>query len=191
MMRTSIVLGLGLALAAAPAIADQTDIALFGKDPGDQPAQACFIRHYDQPHLKVHPEQNVTDMLMFVDSTVDAEYGRGYSLSLGVNFRGVEHQMQVSGGCGATDVEGDGLLGCGIDCDGGWIGVRVKDANAMYVEIPDGARIWDPDPSVEEPPAEAAFGKDDLLFRLDRTDLSECLPVIYDEDLKAQIVAAK
>ena len=40
-----------------------------------------------------------------------------YALSVGVNFRKVADQMQVSGGCSVGE-DGSKLLGCGIDCDG-------------------------------------------------------------------------
>jgi hypothetical protein len=196
MLRTAIpALLLILTIGGGAAAASEADIALFGADPGDQPAHACFIRHYDQAHLKVHPEQNVTDMVMFVNSTVDPSYGRGYDLSLGVNFRDVEHQMQVSGGCSSIESE-DGsepaLLGCGIECDGGSISVNYSETKgSLRIEIPYGARTWDPLSVDEETPAAAEFGPDDKEFRLDPTELSECLPLIYDEALKTEIVAGK
>jgi hypothetical protein len=162
---------------------------LFGKEPGPGHAFACFNRHYDAPHLTGHPRQNVRDMTMFVDSWSDADSGRQYSLGIGVKFRAVKSEFQLSGGCSST-VDGKNALSCGIDCDGGHIDVRVRDANSVLVGIPDGARTWDPE-SENEPPKQAHFGADDKLFRLDRTDLKQCLPLVADEDIRAEISAAK
>ena len=77
-----------------------------------------------------------------------------------------------------------------LPCDGGHIDVSVKDGQSILVSIPDGARTWDPE-SGEEPPASARFGLDDKLFRLDRTDLKTCLPLVYDDEAKAAIAGGK
>jgi hypothetical protein len=172
---------------ALPARAGEVDVQLFGVDPGEARAAACFIRHYDPAHLSAHPQQNVTDMLLLVDSNVDAD-GRSYMASLAVNFRGLGTQMQVSGYCGSVQ-SGEQVLGCGIDCDGGTIGVRLRDADTVLVDIPDGARTWDPtaplDAEPRDTPAEAAFGADDQTFKLSRTGLSQCEVLAYDDELKA------
>lgn len=177
----------GAALSVSPVLAGPADDALFGKQSGTERAVACFVRHYDAAHLASHPAQNVTDMLVLVDRPAASEGDVWYTLSIGVNFRKVKDQMQVSGGCSAMD-DGSKLLGCGVDCDGGQIDVRPRDANSILVDIPFGARTWNPGSDVEDPP-EAAFGEDDKLFRLDRTDLSQCTTLVYDDELKAQIAA--
>jgi hypothetical protein len=189
-MRT-LVVALSLALAAAtPALAGPADVVLFGKEPGNDEALACFIRHYDAAHLKAHPQQNVTDMLLLVNKPkAEGADDRWYTLSLGVHFRDVKNQFHVEGGCSALD-NGTQLLGCGIDCDGGAIDVRPRDANSVLVDIPYGARHWDPT-NDEENPAAAEFGQDDKVFRLDRTALKECLSLVFDEDLKARIADAE
>jgi hypothetical protein len=182
-------LAAALLLGSAPVFAGPADDALFGKSAGDGRVFACFIRHYDKAHLKSHPQQNVTDMLLLVDRAALADEGSDwYALSLGVNFRKVDTQFQVAGGCGAGD--GKTLLNCGIDCDGGQIDVRLRDEKSILVDIPYGARTWDPG-SDADPPAEAAFGEDDKLFRLDRTELSQCLDLVYDDDVKAQLSASR
>jgi len=176
--------------AASGATASELDAALFGADPGAARAAACFIRHYDDQHLAAHPEQNVTDMILLVDGQSQSG-DRSYMSSLAVNFRGLETQMQVSGYCGAVEAEGQASLGCGIECDGGTIAVRMRDADTVLVDIPDGARTWDPTADLEadpsEIPAEAAFGPDDKTFRLERTALEHCLPLVYDDELKAMV----
>jgi len=179
--------GLLTASSLGAAADPESERALFGKDPGKDKAFACYVRHYDKAHLKSHPKQNVVDMTLFVNSYPDAEMGRQYTLDIGVHFRTRPAQFQLSGGCSAA-MEGKTGLNCGIDCDGGVIDVRVKDANSILVSIPDGAQTWDPTSS-EDPPPDAKFGLDDKLFRLDRTKLQDCLPVISDDEVKAQISA--
>jgi hypothetical protein len=189
-------LGLCAALAIAqtgPGRAGEIDTQLFGSDPGEARAAACFVRHYDTAHLVSHPQQNVTDMLVLVDGQPDGEEGRNYVVNMGVKFRGLDTQMAASGYCGSVQ-SGDEVLSCGIDCDGGIIGVRLSDANTVMIDLPQGAATWNPAADlalddVEQPP-EAQFGDDDKTFRLERTALSQCTDIVFDDDLKA-IVAAK
>jgi hypothetical protein len=177
---------------AAPSLgvaaATDSEFALFGKDPGKDKAYACYIRRYDAAHLKSHPKQNVADMMLFVNSFVDSDMGRQYTLGIGVHFRKKATLFQLSGGCSVAD-DGKSGLSCGIDCDGGRIDVRVKDAASILVSIPDGARTWEA--GEEEPPANARFGVDDKLFRLDRTKLQDCLPAVFDDEIKAEISATQ
>jgi hypothetical protein len=172
---------------SAAAVSD-SELALFGKDPGKDKAFACYVRRYDAAHLKSHPKQNVADMMLFVNSFVDSDTGRQYTLGIGVHFRKKATLFQLAGGCSAAS-DGKNALNCGIDCDGGRIDVRVKDADSILVSIPDGAQTWDAgDP---DPPPNARFGLDDKLFRLDRTKPQDCFPMIDDDDLKAEIAKQK
>ena len=179
-----------LALLSLPALAasDGDLAAFFGKDPGKAKAFACFTRQYDAAHLAGHPKQNVTDMALLAQTYLD-DNGRQYELEIGVRFRKHTTLFQLSGACDGT-VNGKNGLYCGFDCDGGHIDVRVKDAQSILVSIPDGARTWDPSSS-EEPPANATFGTDDKLFRLDRASLKDCLPEALDDDTKAAMAAAR
>lgn len=162
-------------------------VKLFGRDPGAGPAHACFSRRYTKAHLASHPDQNVTTMLAYVSKQegTDPYYG----INLQVNFRQIKKPFQVSGSCsGNSDT---GALGCGIECDGGSLSVRVKNDQSILVDIPDSVRLFDPSASDEfaDLPKGARFGADDKLFRLDRTELSDCLPVIYDEEIKAKVIS--
>lgn len=175
------------ALALADAASDV--VKIFGRDPGTGAAHACFVRHYTKAHLKTHPDQNVTDMLLFVSKQEGPD--PYYSLAMQVNFRQLNKPFQVSGSCGVS-TEGKSALGCGVECDGGHLSVRVKNDMSLLVEIPDSVRLFDPAESEAEPgeelPKGARFGIDDKLFRLDRTALKDCVAVIYDEDLKAKVL---
>lgn len=178
------VAGLITAPTIATAGASSSDLALFGKDPGKDKAYACYLRRYDAAHLKSHPKQNVGDMTLFVDSSDDADSGRQYSLTIGVHFRKKATLFEAYGGC-RPSADGKSALTCGIDCDGGRIDVEVKDADSILVAIPDGARTSDP--NGDDAPPNARFGADDKLFRLDRAKLQDCLPVISDDDVKADL----
>ena len=101
------------------------------------------------------------------------------------------HPDQMAGSC-SVDTEGKTTLGCGIDCDGGHLGVRVKNETSLLVEIPESVRLFDPSENDDAPDAElpkgARFGADDKLFRLDRTALKDCTAVIYDDEVKAKVL---
>lgn len=181
-------LAIGLpALAHADPAADV--VKIFGRDPGSGAANACFLRHYTKAHLASHPKQNVTDMLVYVGKQEGTE--QYYSVNMQVNFRQLKKPFQVSGNCSA-DAEGKKALSCGIDCDGGHIDVRLKNETSLLVEIPTYARIFDPaDLETDDRadvPDKARFGADDKIFRVDRTDLKDCAPVIYDEGIKAKVL---
>lgn len=162
---------------------------IFGHDPGAARASACFSRQYTKAHLAGHPHQNVTDMLVYVDKPAGEGEQQSYTVALGVNFRTLATAFQVSGSCSAGS-DGRSALNCGIECDGGSISVRVKNEESILVEIPRGARIWDPE-SEAEPPANARFGSDDKLFRLDRANVEDCLSLVWDEDVKKAILSGK
>lgn len=170
--------------------AESVDVVrIFGRDPGMQAAHACFVRHYTKAHLASHPKQNVTDMLLYVSKQQDeASY---YSLTMQVNFRQIRKPFQVAGSCQPGD-DGKHALSCGIDCDGGAIAVRVKNDTSLLIDIPESVRVYDPSVNSEETdedlPGGARFGADDKLFRLDRTALRDCTPVISDEDVRAKVL---
>lgn len=182
-----------VALSGASALAGEADtnIAIFGKDPGQGKAFACYSRAYDTAHMKAHPNQNVTEMMLLVSSSVDPESGRQYSAEIGVKFRSLKTQFQSGSGCNIS-TDGKSALNCPIDCDGGEIDVRLGDADSLLVAIPDGAQTWDPNAPDAEPDSSDAerFGTDDTLFRLDRTSVTDCLPLADDEQ-KADLSATQ
>ena len=178
---------LALPLASAAHAAGATEIDLLGKDPGNAEAYSCYVRHYDALHLASHPQQNVRNMSLFVDSRPDESIGRAYQIEIGVNFRKEKAPLQISGGC-STTVDGKQGLDCGADCDGGHFGVSTQGKQSILVSIPAYIRIWDPKAPDDQPdklPKGAEFGKDDKLFRLDRTDLSVCKSLMTDDQIAA------
>jgi hypothetical protein len=185
LLASIVILAAGLP-AAVHAGGSSDAVKIFGRDPGTQAAHACFIRRYTKAHLASHPDQNVTAMLAYIGRQEGPD--PYYSVSLQVNFRQFNKPFQVSGSCSEN---AEGALSCGVECDGGSLGVRVKNEQSILVDIPQSVRLFDPSASDEfaDLPKGARFGPDDKLFRLDRTELSDCAPVIFDEDIKAKVIS--
>ncbi|MDB5550087.1 MAG: hypothetical protein JWL86_71 [Rhizobium sp.] len=189
-MRRAVAACLMLVAVVLPGMAHagQSDVVkIFGRDPGTGDAHACFVRRYTKAHLKSHPDQNVTDMIAYVGKQPGPD--PYYMINLQVNFRQLLKPFQVSGSC-SQSTDGKQTLGCGVECDGGSLSVRVKNESSILVEIPDSVRLFDPASTEEgDLPKGARFGSDDKLFRLDRTELKDCLPVIYDDEIKAKVTS--
>lgn len=185
-MRFSI-LPIFVATALIPAVASAGQSSqiktLFGHDPGDKAASACFSRHYAKTHLASHPDQNVTDMRVFV-SKAEGDANEGYTVDMQVDFREQKQPLVLTNYC--EPGEGKQAITCPFDCEGGRIDMRVRNQSSILVEIPIGARIYDP-PGEDGVPARGKFGDDDKLFRLDRAALADCLPAIKDGALRARI----
>jgi len=179
---------LALQAGAGVAAAQSDVVRIFGRDPGNGAAHACFVRRYTKAHLASHPDQNVTAMTAFV-SRQDGPDGY-YAISMQVKFRQLNKPFHVSGSCSESE-DGRQALGCGVECDGGSLSVRVKNETSILVEIPDSVRLFDPSATEEfaDLPKGARFGSDDKLFRLDRGELRDCLPVIYDQEVKAKVMS--
>lgn len=173
--------------AAAEAGSASDVVRIFGRDPGASAAHACFVRRYAKAHLASHPDQNVTMMMAYVTKPEGSD--SYYGINLEVRFRQLSRPFQVSGSCNENPETG--ALGCGVECDGGSLSVRVKDDRSILVSIPESVRLFDPSATEEgdDLPRGARFGSDDKLFRLDRAALADCLPVIYDEDVKAGVMS--
>ena len=194
MTRLFLLVALAAASMGAPALAaDATAISLLGRDPGQAPAYSCFSRHYDAAHLASHPRQNVTDISVFVNSSIDPDSKeRAYSLEMGVGFRKIARQFEVSGSC--SRVDGKQGLTCGVDCDGGHFDVTTSAGQSLLVAVPDSVAVWDPaasdDAEPHDLPKGAEFGSDDKLFRLDRADLAACR-ALMDDDTRAALYGTR
>ena len=116
--------------------------------------------------------------------------GRQYTLQIGVHFRTRPALFQLEGGCGAaTRRERRPELRHRLR--------RRRDRRPRqgrripsWCRSPTGRR-----PGIrirsDEPPEDAKFGLDDKLFRLDRAKLQDCLPVVSDDEIKAEISATQ
>jgi hypothetical protein len=159
---------------------------LFGRAAEGKPIHACFTRVYDAGHLAKQPQQNVRTMLLMVRADTDPPR---YAVRLGVTFRKSGAHFESAGDCGALHDAADGsgaaaAAHCGVDCDGGSIDVAIKDAKSVLVSIPTGARIWRAN-SDNDSDQRKRFGRDDKVFRLDKTALTECLRLADDSAEKA------
>jgi hypothetical protein len=158
------------------------DKRLFGKPVGKDKTYACFVRRYDSAHLAQHPLQKVSAMKLLVTVEYPPEDKTyRYSFRLGVKYRGRKVDYDSAGDCGHVMSEETGnemRLGCGIDCDGGGLGVTLaKDDKSATVEL-ERIRIWRHKDQAMSESLEA--GEDDKAFRLDRASLRDCMSLVTD-----------
>lgn len=156
---------------------------MYAGPPADK-AYACFVRRYDAEHLARHPKQKVASMKLLVSAEYDKEDKQLHnSFRLGFKYRHRSGDFDSSGSCSHVVFAKDGndvRLGCGVDCEGGGIGVALsKESKSAIVRLAR-VRVWQnnkPDDDAEE---SLVAGADDKTFRLDRTDNSECASLVTD-----------
>jgi hypothetical protein len=189
---------IGLIAIAAPAVAaepQQPDIAfaqrMFAGSLPKPKAYACFVRRYDAAHLAQHPLQKVSVMKLLITAEYDTDFKAfEYSFRLGVNFRDRPGDFDSSGECGKAptvrnaDTDPPVAAGvdfeCDVDCDGGGIAVNLENGdNSLIVKL-DHIRIWKGNSPDEKAATGLQGGADDRVFRLDRTALNECAPLVAD-----------
>lgn len=192
----ALVLASGVAAAGSdevtPEAKAQFNKRMFGKEPAAKAnTYACFVRRYDADHLARHPHQKVTSMKLLVTS----EWFEGNSdldrhFRLGVTFRTKRGAYDSSGSCGffrPEDAKDEVRYGCGVDCDGGGISIGMgKTDDATLVRL-SRVRIWQNNKPDDEAGDELVAGKDDAIFRLDRTSLDECKSLVTDRKELAAI----
>jgi hypothetical protein len=198
MMLMTGVLAAATGFAGNPAVADDSPDTAFAKrmfaGSAPQPkGYACFIRRYDAAHMAQHPLQKVTVMKLLVTAEmVPDDKVLEYSFRLGVNFRDRPGDFDSSGDCGhaaAAKVPDDAEtvmpagvdISCGVDCDGGGVTVSLANNDASLIVKPiDRIRIWKGKNPDESAATALNAGADDKVFRLDRTKLDECTPLVAD-----------
>lgn len=175
-----------LAAAGMASAADSRLENLFAQHPDKPASHICMVRHYDKAHLVSHPDQNVTDMLVYIGKRAGEQDGyASYDVNVQVKFRDSRKPMTFSGGCG-REIGKSTPIGCDIDCDGGGYDVSLKDDKSVELTIPSSVRL-EGEEDEDGKPGTAGFKSDDKTFLLYQTTLETCLPVIYDEDLKADV----
>jgi hypothetical protein len=106
-------------------------------------AALCYARTYDAEHLKQHPNQKITELVLFLryitlseeDATListenggtEKQYFR-YDFTLAAKTKEHDRMLYASGDCASA--EG---IGCGIDCDGG--GIEIESAPGKPDEL--------------------------------------------------------
>jgi hypothetical protein len=174
-----------------PAKGAAFDTRMFGAPVGKKAAYACFVRHYDEGHLRQHPLQKVAAMKLLVTAQdLPKEQSSAYSFQLGIKYRNRKSAFDSSGYCRHTVAADDGdelRLGCGVECDGGGIEVALpKDNKSATVRL-ERVRVWrhnNPDP---ESGHDLVAGDDDNIFRLERADASECASLVTDRKVLAAL----
>lgn len=168
---------------AGKAEAETFNARMYAGTPGSE-AYACFVRRYDAEHLARHPKQKVAAMKLLISAEYDKEDKQLHnSFRLGFRYRHRSGDFDSSGSCSHTVFTKNGnevRLGCGVDCEGGGIGVALsKDDKSAIVRLAR-IRIWQnnkPDDDAEE---SLVSGADDRIFRLDRTDNGECASLVAE-----------
>ena len=163
--------------------ADTFDSRMFGATPAKK-SYACFVRKYDSAHLAQHPKQKVSTMKLLMTAEIPSDADTfNYSFRLGVKYRSRSTNLESFGDCGHVVAEDTGQeirFGCGVDCDGGGLGVALaKDDKSAVVGLAR-VRIWKRNTAPEETAEDLVAGDDDAKFRLDRTELRECAELITD-----------
>ena len=80
----------------------------------------------------------------------------------------------------AEDTGKEIRLGCGVDCDGGGIGVALsKDDKSAIVRL-ERITVWRRNKPDDDAADALHAGADDKIFRLDRADAGECAELVTD-----------
>ena len=198
MMLIAGVLAAAVGFAPNPTVADDSpDIAfskrVFGGSAPQPKGYACFVRRYDAAHMAQHPLQKVTAIKLLVTAEmVPDDKVLEYSFRLGVNFRDRPGDFDSSGDCGhaavtkvpdnaETEIPAGVDIVCAVDCDGGGVTVSLANKDASLIVKPlDRIRIWKGKNFDETATTALNAGADDKVFRLDRTKLDECAPLVAD-----------
>lgn len=168
---------------ASKAEAETFNARMYAGPPGSK-AYACFVRRYDAAHLARHPKQKVASMKLLVSGeTYEADMQLHNSFRIGFQYRHRSGDFDSSGSCHHTVLTKDGSevrLGCGVDCEGGGLGIALsKDDKSAIVRL-ESIRVWLHNKATEADDRALVAGSDDGIFRLERTDNSECAALAYD-----------
>jgi hypothetical protein len=168
---------------ASKAEVETFNARMYAGAPGNK-AYACFVRRYDAEHLARHPKQKVAAMKLLISAELDTEDKQLHnSFRLGFRYRHRSGDFDSSGSCHHAVFTKDGSeirLGCGVDCEGGGIGVALsKDDKSAIVRLAR-VRVWQNNKPDEDAEQSLVAGADDGIFRLDRTDNKECASLVTD-----------
>ncbi|MDE5442661.1 hypothetical protein GWG65_14620 [Bradyrhizobium sp. CSA207] len=175
---------------ASKAEAETFNARMYAGLPSDK-AYACFVRRYDAEHLARHPKQKVASMKLLVSAEYDKEDKQLHSsFRLGFRYRHRSGDFDSSGSCGHVVFAKDGndvRLGCGVDCEGGGIGVALSKDNKSAIIRLEQVRVWQNNKPDDDAERSLVAGVDDKIFRLDRTDNSECASLVTDRKELAEL----
>lgn len=163
--------------------AETFNARMYAGTPG-KAAYACFVRRYNAEHLAQHPKQKVAAMKLLVSAETDSEDKQLHnSFRLGFRYRHRSGDFDSSGSCHHTVLTKEGnevRLGCGVDCEGGGIGIALsKDDKSVIVRL-ESVRVWLHNKPDDQAERSLVAGSDDGIFRLDRADNGECAALVTD-----------
>ena len=95
-----------------------------------QAQQSCFARNYSSEHLAKNPGQTVRRMQIVFEGLAEGPGTLGTSAGVAVWFRDDARRWTEGFYC-PPEAEGGAL--CAIDCDGGAIRMRWRDADTLLV----------------------------------------------------------
>jgi len=172
------------------AAVDAFDSRMFGATPTSK-SYACFVHKYDSAHLAQHPKQKVSTMKLLMTAEIPSDANTfNYSFRLGVKYRKRSNNLESFGDCGHMTAEDTGKeirFGCGVDCDGGGLGVSLaKDDKSAIVGLAR-VRVWKRNTAPEETAEDLVSGDDDEKFRLERVNLRECTDLASDRKELAEL----
>lgn len=163
--------------------AETFNARMYAGPPGSN-AYACFVRRYDAEHLARHPKQKVASMKLLVSAETDAEDKQLHnSFRLGFKYRHRSGDFDTSGSCHHVvfvKENNEIRLGCGVDCEGGGIGLALSNENKSAIVRLAQVRVWQNNRPDDDAEQSLVAGADDGIFRLDRTDTSECASLVTD-----------
>jgi hypothetical protein len=101
-----------------------------------------------------------------------------------VTFRDRKGHFDTMGSCGHPTADQESadklVLGCGVDCDGGGIGVALSGDDKSAIVHVERVRIWKHRGGNPEDGDDLVAGADDKSFRLDRANVRECASLAND-----------
>ena len=170
--------------------ADAFDSRMFGTTPINKILRLLRPQIRQRPSGQ-HPKQKVSTMKLLMTAEIPSDASTfNYSFRLGVKYRNRSTNLESFGDCGHVVAEDTGQeirFGCGVDCDGGGLGVAMaKDDKSAIVGLAR-VRIWKRNTATEETAEDLVAGDDDAKFRLDRAELRECADLVTDRKELAEL----
>lgn len=156
---------------------------------------ACFERVYDEAHLAKNPKQRTRTVLMSLKAIPERKSGA----VIRIRFQRSDGVLYIVGDCSweakaNLDIQGDKLIAAfkgpsGLDChalttadgfsaeEGGDFPVDLRDGTAVNLYMPESLAAWR---SLQRDNAAdwIDFGKDDAIFRVDRTGTGACRQIV-------------
>jgi hypothetical protein len=138
---------------------------------GAEGGKTCYTRLYDEQHLKIHPRQRVTQIVLAFDIAKSGSSkpldGHKFEVALGLRVKDASELFLSPAYC---SIERSGAV-CHVEGDGGtfWIGPGSNDGSTIEVTS-EGLRFEGENDAIE------VGGKrsDDKRFRLSRIDPARC-----------------